>query len=136
MLFSLLNNSYLPIGESDWWKGGKERSVCGNTGTAWTTPPFQTKFWKSLKLALSKVSALGLRPKRPFTQVSSPKVTLPAHQKTFVDDFFELSWEFCIEKWRGFLVIFSGLRLPRNEARQLLKEFGENPDQNSRQNSG
>ena len=37
--------------------------------------------------------------------------TLPALQKTFVDSFFELAWEFCIEKWRGFLVIFSGLRL-------------------------
>ena len=31
---------------------------------------------------------------------------LPALQKTFVDFFFEFAWEFCIEKWRGFLVNF------------------------------
>ena len=33
-------------------------------------------------------------------------ITLPALQKTFVDSFFELAWEFCIEKWQGFLVSF------------------------------
>ena len=33
-------------------------------------------------------------------------VTLTALQKHFVDFFFEFAWEFCIEKWRGFLVNF------------------------------
>ena len=30
--------------------------------------------------------------------------------------FFELAWEFCIEKRRGFLVNFFGLRFPQHEA--------------------
>ena len=54
-----------------------------------------------------------------------------------MDFFFEFAWEFCIEKWRGFLVnFFSGLRLPQNEARKVLEKFGENSEQNSGQNSG
>ena len=52
--------------------------------------------------------------------------TLPALQKPFVEFFFVFAWEFCIEKWRGFLVIFSGLRFPRNAARKLLEDFGKN----------
>ena len=32
--------------------------------------------------------------------------------------------------------LFSGLRLPRNEARKVLEKFGENSEQNSGQNSG
>ena len=55
-------------------------------------------------------------------------------QKTFVDFLFEFAWEFCIENWRGFLVKFSGLCLPRKEARKLLKRFGENSEQNSGRN--
>ena len=31
---------------------------------------------------------------------------------------------------------FSGLRLPRNEARKVLEKFGENSEQNSGQNWG
>ena len=31
---------------------------------------------------------------------------------------------------------FSALRFPQNEARKLLKKFGENSEQNSGQNSG
>ena len=57
--------------------------------------------------------------------------TLPALQKNFVNIFSVFAWEFCIEKWRGFLVNFSGLRLPRNEARKILEKFGENSEQNS-----
>ena len=34
------------------------------------------------------------------------KITLPALQKNFVNIFFVFAWEFCIEKWRGFLVNF------------------------------
>ena len=44
-------------------------------------------------------------------------VTLPALQKHFVNIFFVFAWEFCIEKWRGFWWIFSGLCFPQNEAR-------------------
>ena len=43
--------------------------------------------------------------------------------------FFVFAWEFCIEKWRGFWWIFSGPRFPQNEARKILKKFGENPEQ-------
>ena len=53
--------------------------------------------------------------------------------------FFEFAWEFCIEKWRGFLVNFFWsltLCFPRNEARKILEKFGENSEQNSGQNSG
>ena len=50
-------------------------------------------------------------------------VTLPALQKNFVNILFVVAWEFCIERWWGFLVIFSGLRLPRNEARKVLEKF-------------
>ena len=68
------------------------------------------------------------------------------------EEFFEFSflsvcvaWEFCIEKWRGFLVKhFSGLRLPRKEAtkspRKIRGEIrskirGKIRDENSK-NSG
>ena len=60
----------------------------------------------------------------------------PALQKTLVDLFFECAWKVYIEKWRGFLVNFSGVRFPRNEARKLLKIFEEYSEQNSGQNSG
>ena len=63
--------------------------------------------------------------------------TLPALQKTFVDYFFEFAWEFCIERCGGFLVGFSGLHFPRNEARKFLKKkSGGNSEQNSGQNWG
>ena len=39
-------------------------------------------------------------------------------------------------KMGDFWWIFSGLHLPRNEARKLLEQFGENSEQNSGQNSG
>ena len=74
------------------------------------------------------------------------KITLEVIENCFVaspgttcECFFFWAWEFCIEKWRGFLVIFlffSGLRFPRNEARKLLTFFGENSEQNSGQNPG
>ena len=76
----------------------------------------------------------------PFPTFWAPprfhSTTLLALQITFVNFSFEPAWEFCIEKWWGFLVNFPGLRLPRNEAQKLLKKFGENSEQNSGQNSG
>ena len=63
-------------------------------------------------------------------------VTWPALQKTFVDLIFEFAWEFCIEKWRGFLVIFFLVPVSHETgAQKLLKKFGENSEQNSGQNS-
>ena len=63
--------------------------------------------------------------------------TLPALQTYFVNIFFFVfAWEFCSEKWRGFLVNFSGLCFPRNEARKILEKFGEDSEQNSGQNPG
>ena len=62
--------------------------------------------------------------------------TLPALQTTLVIFFFEFAWEFCIEKMVGtFGEIFSGLPLPRDEARKLNK-FEEHSEQNWGQNSG
>ena len=47
-----------------------------------------------------------------------------------------LPGNFALKNGGDFWWIFSGLRLPRNEARKLLKKFGENSEQNSGQNSG
>ena len=74
------------------------------------------------------------------TIFSAPKrdsqvITLPALQKHFVNIFFVVAWEFCIDKGRGFLGIFSGLRFLGNKARKLLEKFGENSEQNSGGNS-
>ena len=64
-------------------------------------------------------------------------ITLTALQKTFVDFFFEFAWEFCFEKWRGFLVIFFWSPFHTTGSnKKLLKNFGENSEQNSGQNSG
>ena len=63
-------------------------------------------------------------------------VTLPAPQKHFVNNFFVVAWEFCIEKGRDFRWIFSGLHFLGNKARKLLEKFGENSEQNSGGNSG
>ena len=71
-----------------------------------------------------------------ITQKTSKLLTLPALQKKFVNIFCVFAWEFCIEKWRGFLVNFSGLRFPRNEARKIFEKLEENSEQNSGQNSG
>ena len=74
---------------------------------------------------------------RRSSNVRRHVVALPALQKTFVDFFFEFAWEFCVEKMPGIFGAFlSGLLFPRNEARKLLKEFGENSEQNSGQDSG
>ena len=72
-----------------------------------------------------KVLSPGRKPEKFFT--------LPPLLKKFVIFFF--AWEFCLEKWRGFLVNFLWSRFP-NEARKILKKFGENSEQNSGQNSG
>ena len=61
---------------------------------------------------------------------------LACSPEEFCEYFFVFAWEICIEKWRGFWWIFSGLRLPRNEARKILEKFGEASEQNSGQNSG
>ena len=50
---------------------------------------------------------------------------LPALQKQFVNIFFVFPWEFCIEKWWGFLVIFF-----------LVSVSHETKHENSSKNSG
>ena len=47
-----------------------------------------------------------------------------------------LPGNFALKNGRIFWWIFSGLRFPQNEARKLLKKFGENSEKNSGQNSG
>ena len=52
-------------------------------------------------------------------------------------DFFSgLPGDFALKNAGDLWRFFSSLRFPRNEARKLLKKFGENSEQNSGQNSG
>ena len=55
-------------------------------------------------------------------------VILPALQKHFVNIFFVFAWEFCIEKWRGFLVNFFWSPLPTKRStknpRKIRGKFG------------
>ena len=54
--------------------------------------------------------------------------TLPALQKSFVNTFFVFAWEFCIEKWRGFLVNFfcspSPMKRSRKNPGKIRERFG------------
>ena len=50
--------------------------------------------------------------------------------------FSYLPGNFALKNGGDFWWIFSGLRFPRNEAWKLLKNFGENSERNSGQNSG
>ena len=55
----------------------------------------------------------------------------------FCEYFFAcLPGNFALKNGGDFWWIFSGLRLPRNEARKILEKFGKNSEQNSGQNSG
>ena len=62
-------------------------------------------------------------------------VTLPALHKNFVNIFFVFAWEFCIEKWGGFLVNFFWSPSPTNRStkspRKIRGKFGANSGQNS-----
>ena len=55
-------------------------------------------------------------------------VTLPAPQKDFVNLFFVFAWEFCIEKWWGFLVTFFRFPFPMKRStktpRKIRGKFG------------
>ena len=54
--------------------------------------------------------------------------TLPALQKNFLNIFFVFAWEFCIEKWRGFLVIIlwspSPTKRSTKSPRKIRGKFG------------
>ena len=56
------------------------------------------------------------------------RVALPALQKNFVNIFFVFAWEFCIEKWRGFLVNFfwspSPTKRSTKNPRKIRGKFG------------
>ena len=60
----------------------------------------------------------------------------PLPRKTLWIFFPYLPGNFALKNGGDFWWIFSGLRFPRNEARELLEKFGENSEQNSGQNSG
>ena len=55
-------------------------------------------------------------------------ITLPALQKNFVNIFFVFAWEFRIEKWQGFLVIFfwspSPTKRSAKSPRKIRGKFG------------
>ena len=56
-------------------------------------------------------------------------VTLRPLQKHFVNMFFVFAWEFCIEKWRGFLVNFFWSPFPTKRStktpQKIRGNFGE-----------
>ena len=57
-------------------------------------------------------------------------------RKDFVNIFSVFAWEFCIEKWRGFLVNFFWSPFPTKRSTKTPQKFGENSETNSGQNSG
>ena len=64
----------------------------------WGAPDFQSRGPKILIL-----KGLGTSGRN----IGAPqKITLPAFKEDIVNIFFVFAWEFCIEKWRGFLVNF------------------------------
>ena len=50
-------------------------------------------------------------------------VTLPALQKNFVNIFLVFTWEFYIEKWRGFLVNFFWSPSPTKRSTKTPRKF-------------
>ena len=68
--------------------------------------------------------------------VRPPDITLPYHQIIFVNIFFAFAWGFGIEKGRGFLVIFGGLRSWEIKHDKSSKNSEENSEKNSGENSG
>ena len=67
-------------------------------------------------------------PKGPKIENKFKIVTLPTLQKHFVNIFFVFAWEFCIEKWRGFLVNFFWSPFPTKRStknpRKIRGKFG------------
>ena len=57
-----------------------------------------------------------------------PIIDLPALQKNFMNIFFVFAWEFCIEKWQGFLVNFfwspSPTKRSTKSPRKIRGKFG------------
>ena len=95
--------------------------------------------WRSHQMPLLHSGAQ--RKRKDFSSdVSSSAVlmrdiTLPALQKNFVNSFFVFAWEFCIEKWRGFLVNFfwslSPTKRSTKSPRKIRGKFGANSGGNS-----
>ena len=54
---------------------------------------------------------------------SPQNVALPSLQKNFVNIFFVFAWEFCIEKWRGFLVNFFWSPSPAKRSTKSPRKF-------------
>ena len=98
--------------------------------------------WKRSKVESQKTDS----------ESSMLKVNLASHDSESPDSWFRillclprnvlwiffsyLPGNFALKNGGDFLWIFSGLRFPRDEARKLLRKFGENSQRNSGQNSG
>ena len=94
-----------------------------------------SKFWK---LVSKRKYALTSRKYSPASRKDFNRILLHdfwtnfyfarSPEIIFVDFFFEFAWEFCIEKWRGFLVNFSWCPFPTNKTKHenSSKNFGEN----------
>ena len=85
--------------------------------------------------------ALGLEvpytgvPRRPL-DLKFPKTYFASSPETFCEYFFVFAWEFCIEKWRGFLVNLFWSPFPTKRSMKTPQKIGENSDRNSGQNPG
>ena len=84
-----------------------------------TQPVIYPKLWGPALRLCNSIFLLRLLPRRILWIFSS---CLPGN--------------FALKNGGDFWWIFSGLRLPRNEARKVLEKFRENSEQNSGQNSG
>ena len=83
-----------------------------------------------LNRIFDRISPVGVR-------LILPKTSLCLLSRRILWIFFSrLPGNFALKNGGDFWRIFSGLRLPRNEARKVLEKFGENSEQNSGQNSG
>ena len=78
----------------------------------------------------------GIRPKRYTFECSLNSSYFAQSPENFCGSFFEFAWEFCIEKWRGFLVNFFWSPFPTKRSTKNPQKIRGNSEQNSGQNSG
>ena len=141
------------MGRNRNWKTRSDSNLCVGFKKIGVFPASQVSWSLSGSAALQVLSSPTFWD-APVTVCSTPPLSIirrlettlflkKKRQKTHSPEnfcgfcFFEFTWEFCIEKWRVFLAIFfSGVRFPQNEARKVLKKFGENLEQHSGENSG
>ena len=92
-------------------------TILNRTGSVFPLPLLLPSSHTYLKAGSSKGCACAVR-----------FITLPALQKNFVNIFSVFAWEFCIEKWRGFLVNFfwslSPAKRSTKSPRKIRGKFG------------